>query len=141
MSSSSASSSLDPYYFSIPSPSEPTTFIPALPDALNDTPRTYRTSSSKRSSILDPTTPARDPASIDRRVLVGVGELATPRWATGPRDWRDDSRSVSPVDPNPPTGEDATLPRRPNGLGGHPDTDDEPIVRPSFCLHESYKRD
>ncbi|KAF9514476.1 hypothetical protein BS47DRAFT_1376510, partial [Hydnum rufescens UP504] len=129
-SSSSASSSLDPYYFSIPSPSEPTTLIPALPDAPNDTPRTHRSSSSKRSSILDPMTPARDPASIDRRVLVGVGELATPRWATGPRDWRGDSRPESPVDPDPTTGEDASLPRRPNGLGGHPDTDDEPVPPP-----------
>jgi dual specificity tyrosine-phosphorylation-regulated kinase 2/3/4 len=26
-------------------------------------------------------TPVRDPATIDRRGLVGVGELATPRWA------------------------------------------------------------
>ena len=28
-----------------------------------------------------PVTPARDPASIDRRGLVGVGELTTPRWS------------------------------------------------------------
>lgn len=27
-----------------------------------------------------PATPAKDPGSIDRRGLVGVGELATPRW-------------------------------------------------------------
>ncbi|KAF8078194.1 CMGC/DYRK/DYRK2 protein kinase [Lyophyllum atratum] len=30
--------------------------------------------------IYEPVTPARDPAAIDRRGLVGVGELATPRW-------------------------------------------------------------
>lgn len=34
---------------------------------------------------LEPVTPGRDPATIDRRGLVGVGELATPRWARGPR--------------------------------------------------------
>ena len=33
----------------------------------------------------EPVTPGRDPASIDRRTLVGVGELATPRWARGAR--------------------------------------------------------
>ncbi|KAH9857780.1 hypothetical protein C2E23DRAFT_719720 [Lenzites betulinus] len=33
----------------------------------------------------DPVTPGRDPAAIDRRGLVGVGELATPRWARGAR--------------------------------------------------------
>ncbi|KAI0332081.1 hypothetical protein GY45DRAFT_1247509 [Cubamyces sp. BRFM 1775] len=33
----------------------------------------------------DPITPGRDPAAIDRRTLVGVGELATPRWARGAR--------------------------------------------------------
>ena len=29
----------------------------------------------------EPVTPVRNPAMIDRRGLVGVGELATPRWA------------------------------------------------------------
>lgn len=33
--------------------------------------------------IHDPITPRRDPANIDRRGLVGVGELATPRWTRG----------------------------------------------------------
>ena len=31
----------------------------------------------------EPVTPGRDPANIDRRGLVGVGELATPRWTRG----------------------------------------------------------
>lgn len=38
-----------------------------------------------------PSTPARDPASIDRRGLVGVGDLTTPRWANREGDfgeWR-----------------------------------------------------
>lgn len=30
---------------------------------------------------MEPFTPAKDPSSIDRRGLVGVGELTTPRWA------------------------------------------------------------
>jgi dual specificity tyrosine-phosphorylation-regulated kinase 2/3/4 len=28
----------------------------------------------------EPVTPVRDPANIDRKGLVGVGELSTPRW-------------------------------------------------------------
>lgn len=35
--------------------------------------------------INEPTTPARDPAGIDRKGLIGVGELSTPRWARGSR--------------------------------------------------------
>ena len=38
-----------------------------------------------RRHVTEPVTPARDPASIDRRGLVGVGELATPRWTRVPR--------------------------------------------------------
>lgn len=33
-----------------------------------------------RSPLQEPFTPAKDPSSIDRRGLVGVGELTTPRW-------------------------------------------------------------
>ncbi|KZT69063.1 hypothetical protein DAEQUDRAFT_302437 [Daedalea quercina L-15889] len=75
--SPSATSSLDPYYFSVQSPSESP--VPSLPvsHSLPKTPemRTPR----------EPVTPGRDPAAIDRRGLVGVGELATPRWVRGPR--------------------------------------------------------
>ena len=38
-----------------------------------------------RCRVTEPVTPARDPASIDRRGLVGVGELATPQWTRGLR--------------------------------------------------------
>ncbi|KAI0637280.1 hypothetical protein C8Q77DRAFT_559238 [Trametes polyzona] len=72
----SATSSLDPYYFGVHSPSEsPIPPVPSLPK----TPEMH--------SYLhrDPVTPGRDPAAIDRRTLVGVGELATPRWARGAR--------------------------------------------------------
>ncbi|EIW51115.1 uncharacterized protein TRAVEDRAFT_32656, partial [Trametes versicolor FP-101664 SS1] len=79
----SATSSLDPYYFGVHSPSEsPIPPVPSLPK----TPEMH--------SYLhrDPVTPGRDPAAIDRRTLVGVGELATPRWARGARN--DDSEFV-----------------------------------------------
>lgn len=69
--SASATSSLDPYYFGgSDSP------VPPLP-----TPIHLSATPEHRSNTNDPVTPARDPASIDRRGLVGVGELATPRWA------------------------------------------------------------
>lgn len=32
-------------------------------------------------NVHEPVTPGKDPASIDRRGLIGVGELATPRWS------------------------------------------------------------
>jgi dual specificity tyrosine-phosphorylation-regulated kinase 2/3/4 len=72
--SSSASSSLDPYYFGLQSPSvSPAPPLPSLPDDPTSTP--------DLSPLIDPITPAKNPASIDRRALVGVGELTTPRWA------------------------------------------------------------
>ena len=46
-------------------------------------------------SSHDPITPVKDPASIDRRGLVGVGELATPRWVRGSRK---DTRGAGDVD-------------------------------------------
>ncbi|KAJ6500330.1 hypothetical protein C8R45DRAFT_977294 [Mycena sanguinolenta] len=68
--SASATSSLDPYYFGLSdSPVPP---LPTAPMNLSTTPDQLHRS--------DPVTPARDPALIDRRGLVGVGELTTPRW-------------------------------------------------------------
>lgn len=69
--SASTTSSLDPYYFGLQSPSESP--IPPLPVNISSTP--------EHRQFVEPVTPARNPASIDRRGLVGVGELATPRWA------------------------------------------------------------
>ncbi|THU99372.1 hypothetical protein K435DRAFT_827726 [Dendrothele bispora CBS 962.96] len=66
----SATSSLDPYYFGINSPSDSPQ--PPLPSSTSLTPDPSHT--------YEPVTPARNPSSIDRRGLVGVGELATPRW-------------------------------------------------------------
>jgi hypothetical protein len=57
--STSASSSFDPYYFGLASP---TVSPPPLPDPRNLA------------------TPVRDPALIDRRGLMGLAELSTPRW-------------------------------------------------------------
>ncbi|KAI0822652.1 hypothetical protein BC628DRAFT_655469 [Trametes gibbosa] len=72
----SATSSLDPYYFGVHSPSDsPIPPVPSLPKTPEMLSYAYR----------DPVTPGRDPAAIDRRGLVGVGELATPRWARGAR--------------------------------------------------------
>src|SRR6266699_3216518 len=65
-------SSLPPSLLSPPSPpSPPISPLPPLPPLPANSP----------SPLPDPLTPARNPASIDRRALVGVGELTTPRWA------------------------------------------------------------
>lgn len=79
--STSATSSLDPYYFSVPSESP----IPPLPDLsmIPDSATTSRTPELPTPSV--PITPARDPAAIDRRGLVGVGDLMTPRWSRSHR--------------------------------------------------------
>lgn len=69
----SATSSLDPYYFGIQSPSDSP--VPPLP-----TSGAFSIRTPNRSPLQEPYTPAKDPSSIDRRGLVGVGELTTPRW-------------------------------------------------------------
>ncbi|KIJ17231.1 hypothetical protein PAXINDRAFT_10082 [Paxillus involutus ATCC 200175] len=76
----SATSSLDPYYFGAQTPSDSP--APQLPEPifLSTTPETRLPH-----EPLPPLTPARDPASIDRKGLVGVGELATPRWGKSVR--------------------------------------------------------
>ncbi|KAF5357893.1 hypothetical protein D9756_001787 [Leucocoprinus leucothites] len=86
--SASASSSLDPYYFGLQSPIESP--IPALPPP----PQTATTPD--QSPINEPITPARNPASIDRRGLVGVGELATPRWTRSERASDTDDSDILP---------------------------------------------
>lgn len=85
--STSATSSLDPYYFSVHSPSNSP--IPPLPDPpnLSRTPET-------RPATHDPVTPHRDPSKIDRRVLHGLGELATPRWTRTVASRDDDARGL-----------------------------------------------
>lgn len=67
----SATSSLDPYYFGARSPSDSPAHSQSN-NLLSITPET-RTPN-------EPCTPSRAAAAIDRRGLVGVGELATPRW-------------------------------------------------------------
>ena len=78
--STSASSSLDPYYFQNHSTDNisPAPPLPVVPQE----PRTP----DARSSTFQPTTPHRDPATIDRGALHGLGELATPRWTRRNRD-------------------------------------------------------
>ncbi|GJE97061.1 dual specificity protein kinase domain-containing protein [Phanerochaete sordida] len=83
--SASATSSLDPYYFSIGTPCDspdPSSSPMSMPPPL-----TLKTP--ELGSFNDPMTPRKDPAAIDRRGLVGVGELATPRWVRG-HDRRDE---------------------------------------------------
>jgi dual specificity tyrosine-phosphorylation-regulated kinase 2/3/4 len=72
--STSATSSLDPYYFSVHSPS-------GSPAPLLLDPAQSRRTPETRQVTNDPVTPHRDPSKIDRRVLHGLGELATPRWS------------------------------------------------------------
>lgn len=67
---------VDPYYF----PSRQLNQHTKTPELKSSSFRPSPTSSA--AGISDPTTPGRDPAAIDRRALVGVGELATPRWTT-----------------------------------------------------------
>jgi cytochrome c553 len=74
--SASATSSLA-YYFSNPSREDLPTLSSADAMLASTTPETRL--------IGGPMTPGRDPAGIDRQGLIGVGELATPRWARGPR--------------------------------------------------------
>ncbi|KAJ3517787.1 hypothetical protein NLJ89_g279 [Agrocybe chaxingu] len=88
--SASATSSLDPYYFGIQSESESP--IPPLPPT-----SMYLSTTPDHQSPNEPVTPARNPAMIDRRGLVGVGELATPRWGREERSGEQDI-SASEVD-------------------------------------------
>lgn len=76
--SASATSSLDPYYFGLQSPSASP--VPPLP-----TNSMYLSTTPEQQQLVEPVTPARNPAGIDRRGLVGVGELATPRWTRADR--------------------------------------------------------
>lgn len=71
--STSATSSLDPYYFTVPSSTESP--IHPLPDgkAIDTDPET--------NLLAEPFTPALDPGSIDRHDLVGIEELCTPHWS------------------------------------------------------------
>ncbi|KAG1749136.1 uncharacterized protein EDB91DRAFT_1244926 [Suillus paluster] len=84
--SGSVSSSLDPYYFGIQTPADsPAPQFPE-PGFLSMTPET-RTPN-------EPVTPGRDPANIDRMGLVGVGELATPRWGKIQRHPHDEDTDI-----------------------------------------------
>ncbi|KZT20255.1 hypothetical protein NEOLEDRAFT_881230 [Neolentinus lepideus HHB14362 ss-1] len=72
--SASATSSLDPYYFGMHTPAE----SPAIP--VPDLPFLSKTPESLPQVPTEPVTPVRNPAAIDRKGLIGVGDLATPRW-------------------------------------------------------------
>ena len=95
---------VDPYYFPSRQPNQST----RTPELKSSPFRHSPTSSA--AGISDPTTPGRDPAAIDRRALVGVGELATPRWTSrheylSRKDWEGKGTGVEEVqeeqDPEP----------------------------------------
>ncbi|QRV86544.1 dual-specificity tyrosine-(Y)-phosphorylation regulated kinase [Ceratobasidium sp. AG-Ba] len=120
-----ASSEFDAYYFSVPSPNQSRRasiapedqYIPSEQAPAHEHQGTVKARnrlSLNRTSLLIPETPVRDPASIDRRALVGVGELATPRWAVtrdprainhGQYESRADDRLTQPHTP----GEEAPI--------------------------------
>jgi len=97
--STSATSSLDPYYFSVHSPSGSP--VPPLPD-----PPQLRSTPETRQVTHDPVTPHRDPSKIDRRILHGLGELATPRWTRSVTHREDDIHGLDQDDLEPPLPEE-----------------------------------
>ncbi|KAJ6521963.1 hypothetical protein DFH09DRAFT_1424385 [Mycena vulgaris] len=82
--SASATSSLDAYYFGLSDSPVPPIQTGAI--HLSTTPDQLHTN--------DPVTPARDPAMIDRRALVGVGELTTSCWTRAGHNKED---TITPV--------------------------------------------
>lgn len=80
--SAASSLALDPYYFGMPSREHSPASQSIYTTQVSTTPDTRQ--------ISEPVTPARDPARIDRKGLIGVGELATPRWVRGPRYGQDE---------------------------------------------------
>jgi len=106
--STSATSSLDPYYFGLQSESEsPMPPLPPAPLYLSTTP--------DHPPLHEPVTPMRNPAAIDRRGLVGVGELATPRWAR--EDSSHELESASDIE-----GYDVVVPNNPEDEEDQPDS-------------------
>ncbi|KAH7103780.1 hypothetical protein BKA62DRAFT_694675 [Auriculariales sp. MPI-PUGE-AT-0066] len=91
---SQSSSNLDSYYFD-ESPSNDTD----MDDHAHSIP------------LAPPLTPARDPSSIDRRMLIGVGDLATPRWTsngdTRKFTWESVATAQPPLSEEPEPEEDA----------------------------------
>ncbi|KII88871.1 hypothetical protein PLICRDRAFT_175129 [Plicaturopsis crispa FD-325 SS-3] len=131
--STSATSTLDPYYFGLRSPSDSP--VPPLPDHnhLSTTPETR--------PLNEPVTPVKDPANIDRRGLVGVGELTTPRWTRAERDAREHPRDQerekdnSDLPPVPDVDEDdpPDSPWTIEAIDGESDErEEEPAEVPSF---------
>jgi dual specificity tyrosine-phosphorylation-regulated kinase 2/3/4 len=98
--SGSVSSSLDPYYFGIQTPADSP--APQLPEP-GFPPMTPETRSPN-----EPVTPGRDPANIDRMGLVGVGELATPRWGKIQRHTHDEDADGHEIHGDDVLEEDAT---------------------------------
>jgi dual specificity tyrosine-phosphorylation-regulated kinase 2/3/4 len=130
--STSATSSLDPYYFSVHSPSG----SPAPP--LPDLPQSRRTPET-RQVTQDPVTPHRDPSKIDRRILHGLGELATPRWTRSVAHHEDDllgldQDDLEPPLPEEPEGVDSDSPWTIEAVDGEDDDEERDQVRFFFSF-------
>ncbi|KAI0043563.1 hypothetical protein FA95DRAFT_1609296 [Auriscalpium vulgare] len=133
--SASATSSLDPYYFSVHSPAD------SSPPPLPDPPHQSRTPET-RPPLFDPVTPHKDPASIDRRGLHGLGELATPRWTRSERNRDADADDRSELDEVQEEGETSYIddqeddaPDSPwtiEAIDGEDEERDEPTEVPSI---------
>ena len=133
--STSATSSLDPYYFSVHTPSESP--VPPLPD-----PPQLRRTPDTRQVTQDPVTPHRDPSKIDRRVLHGLGELATPRWTRSVANCEDglDQDDLEPVLPEEPEDVHSDSPWTIEAVDGEEEDEDEERdqVHTFFCAHLSF---
>jgi len=99
--SASATSSLDPYYFSVLSPTESPAFTLHDPHRRSKTPETR--------PLNEPSTPVKDPALIDRKGLLGLGELATPRWIHSGRNRKVNSHHASEINGIVTVNEDLSM--------------------------------
>lgn len=75
----------------------------------------------------DPVTPHRDPSKIDRRVLHGLGELATPRWTRSVANCEDglDQDDLEPVLPEEPEDVHSDSPWTIEAVDGEEEDEDE----------------
>ena len=94
-----------------------------------------------RPPTQDPVTPHRDPSKIDRRVLHGLGELATPRWTRTVASRDDDLHALDQDDLDPPLPEepeeiDSDSPWTIEAIDGEEDEErDEVHVSPFFSVY------
>ena len=106
--------------------------MPPLPD-----PPQLRSTPETRQVTNDPVTPHRDPSKIDRRILHGLGELATPRWTRSVAHREDDIHGLDQDDLEPPLPEepediDSDSPWTIEAVDGEDDDEERDQVHLSF---------